>query len=107
MGSLKSFLIDSTNPQKIIKNDGKSSLITGAIALAIGILIFIYSLMNVRDSENQFSIFSLFWMMFAAATIGFATWGIYWIITGNWAGLLVILACPVWLIFMFLFKILI
>jgi len=43
-------------------------------------------------------------MMFAAA-IGFAVWGISWIMDGNWAGLFIILlGCPVWLLGMFLFR---
>lgn len=105
IGSSKNILIDSTNPESIIKNDGKSTLTTGLICLAIGILLFVYSLFNVRDLERPFSIFSLFWMMFAAAAIGFAVWGISWIVDGNWAGLLIILiGCPMWLMGMFLFR---
>ena len=105
IGSSKSILIDSINPEKIIVNDGKSKLTTGLICLSIGILIFVYSLFNVRDLEKPFSIFSLFWMGFAAAAIGFAVWGISWLIAGNWGGLLIILVgCPAWLIGMFLFR---
>ncbi len=105
IGSSKAILIDSKNPEKVIENDGKSTLTAGLICLSIGILIFVYSLFNVRDLERQFSIFSLFWMIFAAAAIGFAVWGISWIIAGNWAGLVIILlGCPVWIIGMFLFR---
>lgn len=106
IGSSKTFLIDSKSPERIIVNDGKSTLTTGIILFSIGVLIFVYSILKVRNLETSFSLFSLFWMLFAVAAIGFAIWGISMIASGDWTGLLVILfGCPMWLMGMFLFRI--
>lgn len=104
IGSSKTFLIDAKSPEKIIVNDGKSTLTTGVILFSIGMLIFVYSFLKVRNLKTSFSLFSLFWMLFAAAAIGFAIWGITLIINGDLTGLIIILiGCPMWLMGMFLF----
>lgn len=105
IGSFKTIIIDSTNPDFIINNNGKSTLITGIILVTVSIIIFVYSLIKVKDLDNSFSLLSLLWMPFAAAAIGFAVWGVSWIINGNWAGLLILfLGCPAWLLGMFMFR---
>ena len=105
IGSSKTILIDSTDPEKIIKNDGKTTLITGVILVVVGIIIFAYSLHKVRDLETPFSLLSLLWMPFAAAAIAFACWGIAMLVNGEWLGFLIIfLGCPTWLAGMFMFR---
>lgn len=105
LGSFKTILIDSTNPEKIIYNNGKSAMITGVILVLVGIIIFAYSLNKVRDLETPFSVLCLLWMPFAAAAIAFACWGIAMLVNGEWLGLLIIfLGCPTWLAGMFMFR---
>ena len=105
LGDTNVFLIDSKKPEKIIVNDGESQLTAGVIVLAITIFVLVYSFLNVRKPDSGFSIFSLFWMMFAAGAIGFAVWGISMLILGQWAGLLPLLVgSPMMLMGVFLFR---
>ncbi len=105
IGSTKSIQIDTRNPQDVIIDDGKTTLITGVVLLLISIVVLIYSLFSVRDPNNSFSLLSLVWLAFVAAAIGFAIWGIATLIGGSWAGLLIILiGCPMCLLGAFLFR---
>ena len=105
-GTEKEFLIDSTNPAKVILNNGQKDLKSGITVLAIGIIIFIFSLFKVRNPYSNFSILSLLWLVFVAAAVGFGIWGTALILMGYvGAGMLVILiGCPIWLLAAVMFK---
>ncbi len=103
LNSTKIYKIDSKG--KIIHDDGMEKIISGGIFFIIGIVILIYSLFKVRKGEDSFSVFSIFWMMFAAAAIGFLIWGISMLVNGQWGGWLIIfLGCPLWIMAIFLFR---
>ncbi len=86
IGGTKEYTIDSKEPDYIIENDGRSVLRLGIICIAISLFVLVYSLFSVRDPDNNFSIGSLFWMVFAAITVVFAVNGAAMIADGEKVG---------------------
>lgn len=106
IGGTKEYVIDSKEPDYIIKDDGRAVLKLGVVCLAISLIELVYSLFSVRKPDNNFSVGSLYWMVFVGMAVTFAVNGANMIADGETLGgaLMIGIGCTLSLVGVFILR---